>query len=258
MKIHFLGTCAGTEPVPGRRHVSFVVEHGGKIYWFDAGEGCSYTAHLLGLDLLSVSAVFITHVHLDHVGGLENLLWNIRKINRKTPVISGKKIDVFIPNMRSWNGIMQVLNETEGGFDCDFDIVANSVNDGDIYNENGFKVYALHNNHLARQEGEDWQSFSYRIEAEGRSIVYSGDIKSMSDIDSLIGHCDLLLIETGHHKVEDICEFIKNNNKNVKRLGFIHNGRAIIANPFLELKKAREILGKNVFITEDKTSIEIK
>ena len=38
MKIHFLGTCAGTEPIPGRRHTAMILESGNKFYQFDAGE----------------------------------------------------------------------------------------------------------------------------------------------------------------------------------------------------------------------------
>lgn len=69
MKLHFLGTCSGTEPMPDRKHTSFAIETGDRLYWFDAGEGCSYTAHLMGLDLLSLCKVVISHPHMDHVGG---------------------------------------------------------------------------------------------------------------------------------------------------------------------------------------------
>ena len=80
MKLWFFGTCSGTEPLPGRHHVSFALESEGGLYWFDAGEGCSYTAKLAGADLLAVKKIFISHTHMDHVGGLGNLLWNIRKL----------------------------------------------------------------------------------------------------------------------------------------------------------------------------------
>ena len=80
MNIHFIGTCAGTEPMPGRKHASVVLESQDHLYWFDAGEGCSYTGHLMGLDLLKTGKIVISHTHMDHVGGLGNLLWNIRKL----------------------------------------------------------------------------------------------------------------------------------------------------------------------------------
>lgn len=36
--IIFLGTCSGTEPMPGRHHSSVVFEINGTYYWFDAAE----------------------------------------------------------------------------------------------------------------------------------------------------------------------------------------------------------------------------
>ncbi len=64
MRLHIFGTCGGSEPMPGRHHVSFAVEHRDRLYWFDAGESCSYTAHLMcGVDLMRIRAVFISHTH---------------------------------------------------------------------------------------------------------------------------------------------------------------------------------------------------
>lgn len=257
MKIHFFGTCAGTEPMPGRKHVSFAVENDGQLYWFDAGEGCSYTAHLMGLDLMSVRSIFISHSHMDHVGGLGNLLWNIRKLDTLTGKMAGKNIDVFLANEKTWNGIMQLLSQTEGGFKTTFSINRKGISDGIIYNENGLCVKALHNTHLGVPDDGQWMSFSFRIEAEGRSIVFSGDLGAIDDIDPLIDDCDLLLMETGHFKPEDVCNYIKNNNKNVKTLGFIHNGRHILKDAAYELSNAKKILGDRVFIAEDGTTMEI-
>lgn len=60
--------CSGTEPIAERHHVSFAFEVNGRIYWFDAGEGCSCTAHNMGVNLFEVSDIFISHSHTDHVG----------------------------------------------------------------------------------------------------------------------------------------------------------------------------------------------
>ena len=67
-RIHFLGTCSGTEPMPGMHHCSWVLEVGEYYYWFDGGESCAYTAHTSGMDVMRTRALFVSHPHLDHIG----------------------------------------------------------------------------------------------------------------------------------------------------------------------------------------------
>ena len=137
MKVTFLGTCSGTEPMPDRHHCSFVVEHENRLYWFDAGECCSYTAHLAGLDLPAIAAVFISHTHMDHVGGLPNLLWTLGKLTRVSADprdrLTNRAIPLFIPNLGVWEGIQQLLAGTEDAFRVPFEIDAQSYADGVIF-----------------------------------------------------------------------------------------------------------------------------
>ncbi len=227
-KIHFLGTCSGTEPIEGMHHTSIVVETNGIYYFFDAGENSSYSAHLSGIDLMKIKAVFISHPHMDHVGGLGELFWNIRKVSKRskrTPIDG--KVNLFVPVMETWEGFMMVLKNSEGGFSCDFDIVAESVNDGLVYEDENIKVTAFHNHHMQKEEGDGWLSYSYLIEADGKKIVFSGDVREMPDLDRAIGDgCDLLMVETGHHPVLKVGEYVK--DKNVGKLIYTHHGREII------------------------------
>lgn len=124
MRLIILGSCSGTQPFPGRHHTSFIIEHRGKLYWFDAGETCSYTAHCMGLDLLKSSKIVISHTHMDHIGGLGNLLWTVRKLNGISGDFSGKRLDIYIPQVESYEAIIKMLQSTQGNFSADFELEA--------------------------------------------------------------------------------------------------------------------------------------
>jgi ribonuclease BN (tRNA processing enzyme) len=256
MNVTFLGTCSGTEPYPDRHHSSFVIEHRDSIYWFDAGETCSYTAYLLGIDLFATRAIFISHTHMDHIGGLPNLLWTLRKLNTiaepEARRLSSKTVKIYLPDLAVWRGIMQLLKGTEGDFALDFQLEPSRVEDGLIFDEDGLRVIALHNRHMGTpQAGERWQCFSFRVEANGQSLVYSGDVKNIRELDLLLDDCDALLMETGHHAVEDICHYLKEAHKPVGQLVFTHHGVPILTDPAGELQKARAILGDRVSFAYD-------
>ena len=262
MKLTILGTCSGTEPMPNRKHTSFVIEHEGTIYWFDAGEGCSHTAHLAGIDMLSIQAIFISHPHLDHVGGLVNLIGTMQKLNGRNRdsgrSLTGKTIPVRIPNLNVWSGVLQVLAGPKETYTPDFNLEAQTYEDGVIYDQNGFRVTALHNRHLGEPEpGQPWQSYSFRIEAGGKCLVFSGDVRETAEVAPFLQNCDLFLMETGHHQVEDVCTYLKESGADFGRLGFVHHGRAILADPGGECQKARSILGNRVFVADDEVEIKL-
>jgi ribonuclease BN (tRNA processing enzyme) len=257
-QITFLGTCSGTEPMPDRKHVSFVIEQDEQVYWFDAGECCSRTAHLMGIDLLSVRAIFISHPHMDHIGGLPNLVWTMAKLDSRnqdpTRSLKGKHVDLFIPDLSVWHGIHGMFSLRS----FPFDLAVKRCEDGVIYDDSILRVTALHNKHIGEPApGDPWRSFSLRIEAGDKRIVYSGDVAHVSEIQPLLAGCDLFLMETGHHRVEEICHYLRDNDLKVGQLAFIHHGRAILADAEGEAEKARAILGRDVLITDDGMSLSL-
>lgn len=262
MKLTILGACSGTEPMPGLKHVSFVVEQGGGVYWFDAGEGCSRTGYLGGVDMLAVQAIFISHGHMDHIGGLANLLWTMKKLISRgmddPPRLSGRGVPVFIPNLSAWQGVRLVVGATADDSKFPFKPEGRSYSDGVIFEDANVRVTALHNAHMGEPaDGKSWQSFSFRLDAAGKSLVFSGDVRDVSEMAPILDGADLLLMETGHHKVEDICAYLKQSDHGIGRLGFIHHGRAVLADAEGELRKAKGILGENVFVAEDEMTLQV-
>lgn len=263
MKLTFLGSCSGTEPMPDRFHTAYTIEHNNSIYWFDAGEGCSYRAHLMGIDILTIQALFISHCHLDHVGGLVNLLGTIRKLEGRledpSRSIAGRKIPVRIPTMRVWQGALDVLQGPSDELALPFIPQAQTYTDGLIFDDSHLRVTALHNKHLGEPEpGKPWQSFSFAIETANKKIVSSGDIKHVSEALPLIGQgCDLFMMETGHHQVDEVCTYLMENDVPFGQLVFFHHGRAILADPEAECKKAQAIVGDRVRIADDGMIIDL-
>jgi len=257
MKLHIFGSCAGTEPMPDYHHTAWAIETQSGIYWFDAGENCSYTAYLMGLDLLRVNAVFISHTHMDHIGGLGNLFWNIRKMTTIPPKRQMEHdVELFIPNMTSWDAILALLKNTEGNFAINFAINAHEVTDGVIYDNGDIRVEALHNLHLGN--AEPWRSFSYRIICEGKTIVFSGDVKSSADLDPYLADgCDLLMMETGHHDPDVIARYLSEHNYDVKRLAYIHNGVCIRNTPERAKQLIRDAWDGDFILLHDKQTLDM-
>ena len=166
-----------------------------------------------------------------------------------------RAVEIFIPDMDVYAGILEMLRGTEGGFETVFSLEAKPYGDGIIYHKNGVRVIALHNSHLG--PSERMKSFSFRIEAGSKSIVYSGDVASIADFEEIMDHCDLLLMETGHNELEDVCRDLKTSGKSFGRLVFIHHGRTIMQNPAAALARARELLGDKVLIADDGMTLTV-
>ena len=251
MKINFLGTCAGTEPMPSRRHTSFCIEEDGRVYWFDAGECCSRTAHLMGIDLLKVSDIFVSHSHIDHIGGLSNLLWHMKKISMvKDKPFQFGKTNLFLPDIEVMDGVNIILKTTLADYGEKLDVNPKEITDGILLDDGILKVTALHNHHLKVHDFAPWRSFSFKIESKDKTVIYSGDLGDYSDIDELL-QCgaDALIIETGHLKIDGVYEYCK--DKNIARIFFFHNGREILNNPEAAEEKVNRLFKGKAVITAD-------
>ena len=250
-RLSIFGSCSGTEPMYDRHHCAFAITHNGRHYWFDAGECCSYTAHLMGLDLQDIRAIFISHPHMDHVGGLGNLLWNIRKLDGIYHGRQGMPLTIFMPDERTWPAQLELLQQTEGDFKCSFDINETRVREGVFFEEDGLSVEAQHNLHLPPCADGTWRSYSYRIRVAGKTIVFTGDVRSMEEIQPLLLGADVLMAETGHHHPVKVCRELMALNAVPKRLFFIHHGRAILEGNEAPVDEARAFFPAPIVTLKD-------
>ena len=255
MKISIFGTRSGTEPSDGRQQTALSITVGDKIYWFDAGESCSETASEMGLNLLKVASVFISHPHIDHTGGLVKLLWVIDKLTEVhgTSELCGK-IPVYCPTDNLWDAVKAFfIAERENMPDIFY---TERIRDGMIFDDGTVKVTALKSTHI-KPRAEGVVSYSFLIEAEGKRIIYSGDVGDFSDYSALLeGGCDYLLMETGHHNAMDVCKRAKDTGL-IKKILFVHHHRKTVENFAEYTGSVYEKYGDFVYFTNDRDEIEV-
>ncbi len=76
-----LGTAGAPLPVAGRGGISSAVVVDGRVFVVDCGRGCPSAFVSAGLDFTRLEAVFLTHMHVDHLGDLPGMIlypWGVR------------------------------------------------------------------------------------------------------------------------------------------------------------------------------------
>jgi ribonuclease BN (tRNA processing enzyme) len=76
-----LGTAGAPMPVPGRRGIASALIIDERIFVVDCGRGSPSAFAEAGLDFTRLDAVFLTHLHADHIGDLPGMLlypWGVR------------------------------------------------------------------------------------------------------------------------------------------------------------------------------------
>lgn len=85
LKIHLLGT-SGMQPLPKRALASALIMAEKGSILIDAGEGTQISLRRYGSLIKRINYVLITHLHLDHVGGIPGVLQAIANTGRSEPV----------------------------------------------------------------------------------------------------------------------------------------------------------------------------
>lgn len=253
MKFTILGSCSGTEAMPGRRHTSICLETGGRNYLFDAGDSCGYAAQMLGIDIQNIRQVFISHPHIDHIGGLPYLFFSIQKLYGRQGRPFERPIDLFCSAPEIMGGVRLMLSYN-GSKPFDH-ICARHVDDGLLSDDGVLRVTAMHNGHMGETE-PPYHAFSYLLEAEGKRVVYSGDVKSVAELYPWLD-CDLMFMETGHHDPAEVAAYLAACGRKPAKLVFYHHGRKILADPAGCFAEAKSVFANTLAVAEDGMVIEL-
>ncbi|APW97221.1 ribonuclease Z [Halobiforma lacisalsi AJ5] len=143
LRVTFLGT-SGAVPTTERNPSGIHVSREGEELLFDAGEGTQRQMMRFGTGF-SVSHLFVTHLHGDHVFGIPGLLQTMAFNDREEPLA----IHTPQATRRQLKGLVNALGNRP-----DFPIRISEVGDGDVaYRADDFEVRTFETDHDTRSVG---------------------------------------------------------------------------------------------------------
>ncbi|SDL05581.1 ribonuclease Z [Natronorubrum texcoconense] len=143
LRVTFLGT-AGAIPTTERNPSGIFVAREGEQLLFDAGEGTQRQLMRFGTGF-SISQLFVTHLHGDHVLGIPGLLQTMAFNDREEPLA------IHAPHgtRRQLKSLVNALGNRPS-----FPVRINEVGDGDVaYRADEYEVRAFETDHDARSVG---------------------------------------------------------------------------------------------------------
>ncbi len=190
LKVVLLGT-GGPTPRIERFGPSTLVEAGGRHFLFDCGRGAAQRLLQLGI-LREVTALFLTHLHSDHVVGIPDVWLSGWFTGRNTP------LQVWGPA-----GTQEMIAHLQKAYAFDIQtrtgspehlpssgvaVTAKDIAEGSVYRDDAVTITAFNVEH-----GPVKPALGYRLDYAGHSVVISGDTRPSDNLVRFAKGTDVLI-----------------------------------------------------------------
>jgi ribonuclease BN (tRNA processing enzyme) len=173
------GTCV---PYLRRGSSSYVLELRKSNILLDCGNGATWKLGKMGINYLDIDHIFITHFHPDHTADLIPFLFATKYAYQSTRI---KSLNIWGPT--GFVSFFSGLTEAYGNWIVPQALTVNDIEKTEIQ----FEDFVLKSTHTPHTEN----SLAYRIDSEGKSLVYTGDTEYSGSLVKLAENTDILLIE---------------------------------------------------------------
>lgn len=196
-----LGTASGPDSNGVQAQPANALIYGQDVYLVDAGDGAVTQLAKAGIRVTRVKALFITHLHFDHSGGVLAVLGLRTQMEAPDtltvygPVGTAQFIDHLLaamaPAMDAANGIPERHWQAR--------VTVRELAQGDTVGLDGITVRVAENTHFASPrrtaEKPGYASLSYRFDAPLHAIVFTGDTGPSDAVNQLAHAADVLVSE---------------------------------------------------------------
>lgn len=193
-RLVLLGTAGGPAIKKARAQPASALIVNGSVYIIDAGNAVARQMALAGISPTAMRAVFITHLHSDHVADYGTLLLRAWLSGLKTPVDTYgpaplEKMTQDYMTYMDWDIQLRIRDEHRVPF-APLVRAHNIAAEGVIYQDENVKVTTVEVQHGAAKP-----AYAYRFDTKDRSIVFSGDTAKSEALIKLAKGADVLLHE---------------------------------------------------------------
>jgi len=205
MKIRFLGTSFGA-PQKERCQQSILLECGDDIYIFDAGAPVIDRLLAYGYNPNRIKAIFISHLHGDHMNGLHDILNLSEYFKIKSPIYLPEQrgIDFFTDSALLLHAKISPL------------LSFSLISEGEFYQDENISVSAIPTAHMEKSERP---SFAFWAKEGKKSVCITGDLHpTLKDFPKIAA--DQLITECAHFSPEALFECIADTG--YKKAAVIH------------------------------------
>ena len=199
MRVLMLGTGAALID-PDRNHSSILLTVRGENYLFDCGHNATRQMVANGVDPTTVKAIFLSHLHFDHVADFSYHMISTWMAGRHAPptVVGPRDTQAFVDHSlidgayaKDIEARVQYRQRRDN-----YDVLRPPVIEAEpglVYEDDLVRVTACHVEHIPEEISP---CFGLRMDtADGESVVFSGDTAPCDRLIDLAQDCDLLIHE---------------------------------------------------------------